>query len=821
MSSRITVNDYLKVERNAKCIKYEKIINTPKNKEHLLISHDEVNKYDFSKGFMEVIENEKFVHLYFDFDTINSLDDMISVENWLCKVEEVFGYYTFGGYTNNEQVSEEYGLRYIEGCDHFVSMHVVFYKTAISTEDLMEIMQHTKRNGFTYNVHKLCDHNVYKLGSNSRQIMRHVLSDKIYADGDKNNKFNHGELAYGRPSEQIIQVRGTEKIITRDEWEKIFEKTVPEVAENNNDDNNDNNIVADTAAALTCVTAPVRKCVKKLVAEEIDERATTLDINDKGLIKLDDDEMMELLSYFEPTHDNLSGPVANIYHSPYKKSEVLKYINDWYFSVDHHNIDTVDAYVNKYYEKVNNNKWFYSIIKHLPDSERTMWRNKFIDDYLDDTVEFSPHDNSITLKTLQTKDYKLADGIGIRVNEFMADLKKLFVCINYPVPIYITKQYEATQKSYVNTMINHKEFKDCLSDITLGSYYKLVNGKYTKKTVTAWSVYSSSQVNKNYIKKDGLAFYDDTNDVFNYFTGYKWRQFDEVNINIIKPYLDHIKEVIASDREEIYEYILNWFSYIVQNPAKKTAVALIITGSEGTGKGTFTDVLSNVLGPYANKNLTDISLITGKFNSSLEDKKLIVCNEMSDSDSSGKYFNSDSLKSVITDTSATINAKNMKARERENVVNLIIVSNHCDPVKITNKDRRYLVLETSEKYINDLDHFAALQECFTNEFYEHLYNFFRLRNINNYNPRSIPVTEEKQELINNSKSCYELFYEEHKALFAQGWQNKMCYERYKLYAESNGFKVANVITFGKELKKFVVNKKKKVDGKGVWHYFSK
>ena len=52
MSSRITVNDYLKVERNAKCIKYEKIINTPKNKEHLLISHDEVNKYDFSKGLL-------------------------------------------------------------------------------------------------------------------------------------------------------------------------------------------------------------------------------------------------------------------------------------------------------------------------------------------------------------------------------------------------------------------------------------------------------------------------------------------------------------------------------------------------------------------------------------------------------------------------------------------------------------------------------------------------------------------------------------------------------------------------------------------------
>ena len=805
---QLKVNDCLSIKKAGQCIKYETVINTPKSKEHLMISHDEVDRYNFAKGFMEVIEGEEYVHLYFDFDTVKDADDIISIDEWLSKLYKVFGDYSYGGYTNDVGVSEEYGLRYIKGSDHYASIHVVFYQTAISTKDLMNIMKHTKNDGYIYSgVHKLCDPNVYKL--DSRQIMRHVLSDKIYKVGDKNNKENHGKIVCDDlPHTQIIQVTGNEIIIGEDKWSKVFGKPVEKVVDNKPVVNNTNK-----------VAAPVR--VKKVVAEEVDERATTLDINDKGLIELCDEDIMELLSYFEPTHDNLSGVVANLYHSPFDKDDVLRWINEWYFAVEHNNHDTVEAYVNKYYERVNNNKWFYSIIKHLPDSDRLVWRNKFIDDYLDETVEFSPHDNTITLKTLQTKDYKLPDGIGIRVNEFMADLKKLFVCINYPVPIYITKQYEATQKSYVNTMISHKEFKDCLSDITLGSYYKLVNGKYTKKTVTAWSVYSSSQVNKNYIKKDGLAFYDEDNDVFNYFTGYKWRQFDEVDESIIKPYLDHIKEVIASDREEIYEYILNWFSYIVQHPAKKTAVALIITGSEGTGKGTFTDVLSNVLGPYANSNLTDISLITGKFNSSLEDKKLIVCNEMSDSDSSSKYFNSDSLKSVITDTRATINAKNMKARERENVVNLIIVSNHCDPVKITNKDRRYLVLETSEKYINNLDHFAALQECFTNEFYDHLYNFFRLRDISKYNPRNIPATEEKQELVNNSKSCYELFYEEHKALFAQGWQNKMCYERYMLYAESNGFKVANVITFGKEIKKFVVNKKKKVDGKGVWHYFSK
>ena len=103
--------------------------------------------------------------------------------------------------------------------------------------------------------------------------------------------------------------------------------------------------------------------------------ATTLDINDKGLIELCDEDIMELLSYFEPTHDNLSGVVANLYHSPFDKDDVLRWINEWYFAVEHNNHDTVEAYVNKYYERVNNNKWFYSIIKHLPDSDRLVWRN--------------------------------------------------------------------------------------------------------------------------------------------------------------------------------------------------------------------------------------------------------------------------------------------------------------------------------------------------------------------------------------------------------------------------------------------------------------
>ena len=52
---QLKVNDCLSIKKAGQCIKYETVINTPKSKEHLMISHDEVDRYNFAKGFMEVI----------------------------------------------------------------------------------------------------------------------------------------------------------------------------------------------------------------------------------------------------------------------------------------------------------------------------------------------------------------------------------------------------------------------------------------------------------------------------------------------------------------------------------------------------------------------------------------------------------------------------------------------------------------------------------------------------------------------------------------------------------------------------------------------
>ena len=112
---------------------------------------------------------------------------------------------------------------------------------------------------------------------------------------------------------------------------------------------------------------------------------------------------------------------------------------------------------------------------------------------------------------------------------------------------------------------------------------------------------------------------------------------------------------------------------------------------------------------YANENVTSIESVVGKFNAVLENKKLIILNELQSIDSN-KYLNSDALKSVITDKKININQKNEPERLTDNVANFIMVSNNSNPIKIENGDRRYVVTKTSNKHKDDFDYFELLND---------------------------------------------------------------------------------------------------------------
>lgn len=274
-------------------------------------------------------------------------------------------------------------------------------------------------------------------------------------------------------------------------------------------------------------------------------------------------------------------------------------------------------------------------------------------------------------------------------------------------------------------------------------------------------------------------------------------------------------EVIADNNQQLFDYIINWYSLILQQPAGKTESAIVITGDQGTGKNVFSNVLCELMNRYSNPNLNNIDHIVGKFNTELENMKLIVCNELTTAETN-KYLNSDALKSLITDKLVIINQKNMTTRSAENVANFIMISNNFAPVKIEGGDRRYVVTRTSSKYKGNSSYFKNLCQSFNKDFYNNLFTFFMKRDISKFDPRELPQTETKKQIQDVSKSSYELFIEEHVIDFSAGFERSEAFEYYSRWAKNNGFAQCNIKTFKSNIIQFCIESRIRRDGRHPW-----
>ena len=743
----------------------------PKKKIPLQIDYNDIDTWLFEKiPLNEVLCYDSHYHLYFDFDSISSEEDYQKVLNWLDSLTETFGPYTIGGYTNSETLAEKTGLRYYPEGDHFCSIHTIYYTTKIKGKELQEIMKYSKKGGFEYNINEFCDPNVYKL--ESRQLFRHALSNKISSQGDPSNKLNHGNLLNNAlPSQHVVQIKGDEKEIPREVWSKVFQKKIKTKSKTKNEV-----VVKEDSNA--------RKVFQ----------ADDFEINE-NLIILSPEELLHLLNHFDPVFDNFEKVVINLFHSPYEKEVITDLVKEWYFQDDdHHNMNTIDQYSDQYYEKVVSNKWFFSILKHLDYEIRKEFYEKYSNNNIDEEAKVDLTD-SFSLFDIRKKNYRKND--GIRVGEFLSDLKKVLVVVDTAKTLYFIKDTNEDGQTMKFSPIDHHDFENKMKSINLGYYME----KKTKKTITAYQVYSAG-VNKNIFMKKQIRFFTDNDDFFNVFHGYLYQPLEDVDMPVIQPFLNHIKDIIADKNEELYEFILNWVSYIIQNPNGKTETAIVLTGKYGTGKNTFTNAICQLLKGYSVENVNKIDNIVGKNNSLLENKKLIICNELSSADSN-QFIDFDTLKSIITETSIIISEKYQPSRASENVVNLIFVSNHDCPIQILKGDRRYVVSETSAEKIDDKEYWKNLEKTMTyDKFYPNLFTYFVKRNISDWDKRVLPHTAARERIINNSKSPYEMFIAEYLDEFKEGWSKKGAYAVYKNFAKEYGFREVKVTTFNSKIDPF-------------------
>lgn len=798
---------------------YSKVVDARVN-QYKSIDYNQIDEYPFDKkGFVEYIIPQKYVHLYFDFDSLSTEEEYLDVITWLDRLKVVFKEYSIGGYSNNKDFAEKYGYRYIEGDNHFVSIHVVYYQTAISTDDIIDIASKTKKKELKYNIPKCIDNSVYKLAKKSdksRQMFRHVLSDKNFRYNKDSSKQNHGVILNGlKPQTQIVQVKGGEEIVSKTQWNTVITEVEIPVVEKQTKKSvtrKDVDNIVDAEEDFDDENIEEKAFISKELFDAIVGGFDNLDIHNYT-----DKPLTEELSIFPIITGIFACKCANV---------TDEMINDTLEYIYNYNNLSINA-KNNWYKQVEAlkdkpAKNIYGLYKMLK-TFNLEYYNKEIKPLISKTYEIDIRDPFNILDMMDNaQSGKYLRKVVIKAkneNEedhtayvpferrILNDLQRVMCVVQISEPIFVVKDYDSQNKCFKFSYLS-------LSKASL--YFGQIN---ITQNHTVWSVYSKDN-NKNRFKKLGMKFYSTNKNMFSFFQGYDYDILNTFNMDIIQLYLDHIKNVICSGDEILYEYILNWYANIVQKPGAKNGTAIVLFGKPGGGKNIFTNTLCKLMKRYSNRNVTNVEEIVGKFNTGLENKKLVVLNELSSAENT--KFNFDIMKSVITEKSINVNAKNENIRVVDNVANVIILSNHVMPIKIETSDRRYVIINVSDCKVGDFEYFSNLIMSFKREsFYDNLLTFFMQRDISTFNPRLIPMTEAKENLLEASKDKYQLFYEENKEEFDKGYNCALAYYGYCNYCTTNGYQKCSNTTFGLNIKQLCDRKQIRKDGERVCVYMSK
>lgn len=200
-------------------------------------------------------------------------------------------------------------------------------------------------------------------------------------------------------------------------------------------------------------------------------------------------------------------------------------------------------------------------------------------------------------------------------------------------------------------------------------------------------------------------------------------------------YLDFVVDVICSNDQVLFDYLMNWCAHLVQYPANLPETALVFRGREGIGKNSFVDPLEQIVGREHSLMLTQMSQITGRFSGHLSNALLVFCNE---SVWGGDKSAQGVLKSMITDKIQPVEYKGKDLTQVKSFKRCIFATNETWAVPRGPDDRRYVIVDVSDKRKGDTAFFRDLKNAMANGGSAALFRYLQLRNIEGWHPRQIP-----------------------------------------------------------------------------------
>jgi len=147
---------------------------------------------------------------------------------------------------------------------------------------------------------------------------------------------------------------------------------------------------------------------------------------------------------------------------------------------------------------------------------------------------------------------------------------------------------------------------------------------------------------------------------------------------------------LCSEEQVVFDWVLKWLAYPLQHVGAKMHSAVVMHGDPGAGKNLFFLAIAEIYGDHA--GVISNMQLESQFNDWLSAKLFLVANEVVARRELRHQVGY--LLNLVTEPEIWINPKQIGGRWEANHANLVFFSNELEPLHVSPKDRRYMVIKT-------------------------------------------------------------------------------------------------------------------------------
>jgi hypothetical protein len=182
----------------------------------------------------------------------------------------------------------------------------------------------------------------------------------------------------------------------------------------------------------------------------------------------------------------------------------------------------------------------------------------------------------------------------------------------------------------------------------------------------------------------------------------------------------HIKHLLSNPREQ--RLLLDWLSWVVQNPGRHANWSILLQGVEGDGKSFFGEMMRSVMG-VSNVRMLNAKLLEQPFTDYVVGQCLTCIEEVRLIKANNKYEVLNTIKPHITNNIIEVHPKGKPQYNARNTTSYLLFSNFRDALPIDEDGRRFCVLfshwqsrirlaqfkDENTTYYEDL--YGCIEEC--------------------------------------------------------------------------------------------------------------